>query len=396
MSDKTYVGRNVSDFEAHIGLDVSSLEETPAFPPYSKVILWVDEETAFIAGDNSGRTMEATLPWATQTIANDVLAKINGFVYCPFSATDANVNPAVELGDGASVAGIYAPLAVMTTVFDPLFTSEISAPYDEEIDHEYPYVNPTTREIQRKVALGRSYYGSRITRANGLEVVKTEADGTEKSRAKLNSDILAFYNDNGEEALYFDAMTGKYRFRGDVEVTGGSMNINDAFIVDPQGNLTLTGNINLSGGTITWGDNLPPSGISAETATQIAGTVVSKELVAAPTIMGAKVYGGAFYDSYGGGRLTLSYGANAPVLTFEGDVDGEYRSVFSVGTVPDTGYIGISVGNGSAWESSVDSGNGEYSDIVALGTHTFAHSAIFEGSVDFSGATVTGLDIVFG
>lgn len=382
MSDKTYVGRNVSDFEAHIGLDVSSLEETPAFPPYSKVILWVDEETAFIAGDNSGRTMEATLPWATQTIANDVLAKINGFVYCPFSATDANVNPAVELGDGASVAGIYAPLAVMTTVFDPLFTAEISAPYDEEIDHEYPYVNPTTREIQRKVALGRSYYGSRITRANGLEVVKTEADGTEKSRVKLNSDILAFYNDNGEEALYFDAMTGKYRFRGDVEVTGGSMNINDAFIVDPQGNLTLTGNINLSGGTITWGPNLPPSGISAATAAQIASTVVTNELVAAPTISGAKVYSSEFY----GNEFNVDAQGNNGSFNLYGQFQNNAYHFFEIsyyeGEAPyihiDSPGSGIMYLGGNAMELRVDS------------------QTVFYDRVDFSGATVTGLDIVFG
>lgn len=399
MSDKTYVGRNVSDFEAHIGLDVSSFEETPAFPPYSKVILWADEEIAFIAGDDSGRTMEATLPWATQSIANDVLAKINGFVYCPFSATDANVNPAVELGDGASVAGIYATLAVMTTVFDPLFTAEISAPYDEEIDHEYPYVSPTTREIQRKVSLGKSYYGTRITRANGWEVVKTEADGTEKSWAKFNSDVLAFYDDDGVEALYFDAVAKRYRFRGDVEITGGSMNINNNFIIDPAGNATVNGDLNLSKGKITWGANLPPSGISAATAEQIASTVVSEELVAAPTIMGAKIYGGAYYDSYGGGRLDLSY-QNYPFLSFSGDVSGTFKEGFSVGIFPDDGYISIGVGNGVAWGSNVDAywtdGIGWYGDIHALGRHTFDHEAVFAGTVDFSGATVTGLDIVFG
>lgn len=376
-----------------------SLETAPKFDAFTGVRIWLNDEVSYFSGNETGRVLEANCPWATQTMADGILATVSGFSYQPFNAGGAMLVPIAELGDGVNVGGVYSTLGSIETEFDSMCASSIGAPADEEIDHEYPYLTKQEREVSRKVSLGKSYYGTRITRANGLEVVKTEADGTEKSRAKFNSDVLAFYDDDGVEALYFDAVAKRYRFRGDVEVTGGSMNINGNFIVDEDGNLTINGNINLSGGTIAWGDNLPPSGISAATAERIASTVVTEELVAAPTIMGAKVYGGAYYDSYGGGRLDLSY-QNYPFLSFSGDVNGTFREGFSVGIMPDDGYISIGVGNGVAWDSNVDAywtdGIGWYGDVHALGRHTFDHEAVFAGTVDFSGATITGLDIVFG
>ena len=143
--DKTYVGSNAS-----------GIETSPKFAPYSKVILLVDEENAYIAGDDSGRTLEAELPWATQEIADNVLASIKGFSYQPLTGTEALIDPAAELGDGITLGGVYSTLASSSTIFDALFTSDVSAPHDEEIDHEYPYVAPSKRDLNRKIAQTRS------------------------------------------------------------------------------------------------------------------------------------------------------------------------------------------------------------------------------------------------
>ena len=261
-----------------------SLDTSPAFAPYTGVRLWYDDEHAFFAGDETGRVLEADCPWATQAVADGVLASVSGFAYKPFTAQSALLDPAAELGDGVAVGGIYGPLASINTTFDAMCAAEISAPEDEEINHEYPYLSPQEREMARKVTLGADYYGTRITRRNGLEIVKTATDGSEKSRAILNSDVFALYNDNGSEALYFDTNAGKFKFAGDIAVTGGTMNINDNFIVDASGNLTINGNINLSRGSITWGGNKPASGISASQAR----TIITEELVSSPTIAGGK------------------------------------------------------------------------------------------------------------
>ena len=162
MSDKLYLGRQITDFSA-----------PPKFSPYSRVTIWYDDENAYTAGDDTGRTLEVDCPWATQAMANNLLAAVSGYAYQPFSASGAILDPAAELGDGVTVNGIYSLLASIDTTADALDSADISAPGEEEVDHEYPYLSPQDRALKRKVALGALYYGTRITRNKGLEIVKS-------------------------------------------------------------------------------------------------------------------------------------------------------------------------------------------------------------------------------
>lgn len=228
MSDHVYIGKSAA-----------SCTSSPPFDPFSKVIIWYDDEKAFSAGDDTGRTLEVDCPWATQEMANNLLSVISGYVYKPFEATDALVDPAAELGDAVTVNGIYSVLASLDMEAGPLGNANIGAPSDEEIDSEYPYLSPLARELKRKLTLGANYYGTKITREKGLEIVKTDGEN-EKARVILNADLLAFYNDDGGEALFFDATEGKYKFRGII-------NVNDNFVVDKDGNLTLGGNVVFTG-----------------------------------------------------------------------------------------------------------------------------------------------------
>ena len=238
IHDRVYVGRKLSEFES-----------SPAFEPVTKVILWYDDESSYAAGDDGGRVLELTCPWATQAMAENILASVSGFVYRPFSGTGALLDPAAELGDAVTVNGVYSMLATMDTNFDALCLSDISAPADEEVDHEYPYQSPQGRELRRKVSLEQKYYGTKISRREGLVIEKTDGDSVE-ARVVLNAEKLAFYDGSGQEQLYFDPAEGVYKFRG-------ALNVNDNFIVDKLGNVTMKGGINLSDGSITWGGQGP-------------------------------------------------------------------------------------------------------------------------------------------
>ena len=239
IHDRVYVGRKLGEFES-----------SPAFEPVTKVILWYDDESSYAAGDDSGRVLELTCPWATQAMAENILASVSGFVYRPFSGTGALLDPAAELGDAVTVNGVYSMLATMDTNFDALCLSDISAPADEEVDHEYPYQSPQGRELRRKVSLEQKYYGTKISRREGLVIEKTDGDSVE-ARVVLNAEKLAFYDGSGQEQLYFDPAEGVYKFRG-------ALNVNDNFIVDKLGNVTMKGNLNLAEiSTIYWGDKPP-------------------------------------------------------------------------------------------------------------------------------------------
>lgn len=260
MSDKNYLGYNVE-----------RLETAPSFLPYSKVIAWYDDENAFVAGDDSGRVLTVDLPFATQTIVDKMLERIKGYSYQPWTGSGAILDPAAELGDGVTVNGVYSVLASAETSFDALMVSDAAAPADEEVDHEYPHLSATDRALKRKVTLGAAYHGVSITRANGIEVTRYDAEGNAQSRAKLNGDVFAMYDDDGTARIYFDTETGRYKFYGDLDISGGS--------------------INLSGGSIKWGGNNPAAGKLDEDdlPDYLHRTYIDETTVKSPTIVGGTI-----------------------------------------------------------------------------------------------------------
>lgn len=141
---------------ADVGMNAKKLDTSPIFPAYSGVTLLLDEENAYYGGDDSGRMLEGTCPFGTKEMAVAMSDSIQGFVYQPYEALGAILDPAAELGDTVSIGGITGVLASITTTFTALMPSDIAAPADEEVEHEYPYTSPETREINRKLATTRS------------------------------------------------------------------------------------------------------------------------------------------------------------------------------------------------------------------------------------------------
>lgn len=233
-----------------IGENASSLDILGVTPSISKVLLFYDDENAFASENGTeGYTIEVFCPSATQEMADNILASVSDYAHKGFSASDVQLPPISEMGDWLSINGEWYRMCERSLEFGPASLSNVSAPAENDV-HEYPYLTSTQRALNRKVTLGKSYYGTKIDRANGLQITRTNADGTETSRATMNSDTLAFYDANGNPSIYFDAETGKYNFYGDVTVTGGSININDNFVVDQYGNVKMSG-------VIEWGDYSP-------------------------------------------------------------------------------------------------------------------------------------------
>lgn len=196
--DKIYLGNKLENFES-----------SEPFLPISRVILKVDGQNGYIAGDESGRTIEKTMPWATQAMADSILASLKGQVYKPYSGSGALLDPAAELGDALTVAGEYGVLAGMSRQLDRMGISDISAPGADELEDEFPYTSKSQREVER--VLGKAY--SRISKtadkimlevadevkeinasisltANGIRTeVKNIKDGLESSISQTSKSI---------------------------------------------------------------------------------------------------------------------------------------------------------------------------------------------------------------
>ena len=95
MSDKFYVG-----------LDLTGFENNGIQRPISRVTLKLDDENILTAGDDSGFELIADCPHATQAIVNGILAEVRGFRYQMYDASDINIDPSMELGDGITASGV--------------------------------------------------------------------------------------------------------------------------------------------------------------------------------------------------------------------------------------------------------------------------------------------------
>lgn len=183
-------------------------------------LVQVEVEQNVFAGDETGRVLEADCPWATQAMADSILAQIEGYVWQGAVVEGAEITPAAELGDPVICDGVAFPLCSLSVTYDGAYAPTISAPADEEVDYEYHYESETERQLNRKVTLNENYYGFKVTRESGIEVANI-VDGVSTTRMILNSNEQKFFDADGNLALYFDPVAGKYKFRGDVIVTPG-------------------------------------------------------------------------------------------------------------------------------------------------------------------------------
>lgn len=178
MSDKVSLLKNVVD-----------LRVSPEFDSYSKVVIHVGqddegEEVYYIAGNDSARTLEIENPWGTQAMANNILADLQSrnFQYQPYKAQRAYLDPSAEIGDAVSVNDIYSGIYRQETNFGALMASDIAAPEEEEVEHEFPYETQSERTFKRVTAETKAQIkiaGDAIT----AEVTRaTAAEGTLSSR----------------------------------------------------------------------------------------------------------------------------------------------------------------------------------------------------------------------
>lgn len=136
--------------------NITSFRNTGKSQPISGIELMVDEKNMYFAGNDDGYVMTIDCPYGTQEMANDLLAKAKGFEYQGFTAEQVILPPETELGDGVTVAGIYGMVARRSFKFTPGMTSNIEAPRELEVQHEYKYSSPQQRKTERQIAETRS------------------------------------------------------------------------------------------------------------------------------------------------------------------------------------------------------------------------------------------------
>ncbi len=180
MSDKYYVGG-----------DITSFADNGKYKPISRVTLLVDDENSLTAGDDTGMEIAASCPHATQPMVNALLQTMKGYQYQAYEAGAANIDPAAELGDGVTVAGVYSPLSKISD--DGRGYAGISSPGEAEMEDEYRSEGYITQELNRKIAETRSI----ITKTSEEIMLKVEGIDGKYTEVKTTLDGLTVTDQSG-------------------------------------------------------------------------------------------------------------------------------------------------------------------------------------------------------
>ncbi len=199
-----------------------TLNVAPRFENIGKVIINIDENNKVEAGDErAGRVLEFDNPFGTQELALQILEKLKGYQYQPFEAEDAHVDPAAEIGDAISVRNIYGGIYRSKLTFTSLMTSDVSAPYEEEIDHEFKFESKQERKFKHDIG---DLKATMIIQSNEIraEVAgKLSAEGgTQSFGWRLLADRWAVTS-NGQEIFTVDENGGT--FTGKIVAASGKI-----------------------------------------------------------------------------------------------------------------------------------------------------------------------------
>ena len=350
-----------------LGNAAASVQQFPAFEAISRVILKIGGDQGYVSGSDTGRTIEIDCAYGSQTMANDLLAQLQGYVYQPMQADDALIDPAAELGDPVEVAGVYAVLAQKDTLWDMLSAADIAAPGGTGPEDEYGFSSAAASRTQYELARARSLIaktndrismeiygedgkgglnGKMATYTMSLSKISARVEDTEDNYSLISQDV----NKIAQEVHGTDGKGGLSGQYTALQQTVKDLSFKVVGIDGQETSVKLSdGKIDLSGlvtfsalegapgegvtkinggwinadtlnltGKLVFGDftDAAKNEISG-TASKAASTYIDEWRVESPILRGAKIYGGEFWDSNESGRLRLA--VKPPSTTPDGE-----------------------------------------------------------------------------
>ena len=186
---------------------------------------------------NSGRVLDIVNPFGTVAMASDILRALrqtNGIAlnYSPFDA-DALIPPHFELGDAVVINNDHHGIYGFNTKASRLPKSNINAPADEEIDHEYPFRSDVkSRQLTRKFDSIQSQF---IVQAGKISAKVSRVGENESHTFGWSLTENGFYINNGEvradgtDLFSFDS--SGLHIKGDIEADTGHIGGSGGFTI---------------------------------------------------------------------------------------------------------------------------------------------------------------------
>ena len=379
-----------------IGVNVlkraSNMEISPQFDGYSAVRIFIGtdddgNEIIIESGNTNGRTLEIKNPFGTQEMADNILADINGYQYQPMSADNALLDPAAEMGDGVTVNGVYSGVFVRATQFGRLMASDIAAPTDEEIEHEFAIESASDRQYTRFVQQTKSTLKITNLAIEAEVAARTEADDTINATLAIHAtDIQARvtkqspsgqtsfgWNLTDSEWTVFSGSTNNVILRasssglevkGSIKADSGYIGGENGFVITAN---KIYKNISTFGGTQSTGVYIGTDGIQLGKKFKVdsSGNLTAASGTFEGNIYAKNIQYGGSYGTFNGGGLTGG----------------------TVTTSQMNGYAAGGVGYGHSYNNATIRGGGSYPSYFKASTLE-AGSTLICGGKYFSPDTI--------
>lgn len=387
----------------YVGQKALSLTEYEKTAPISGVILWVDDDNCYEAGDETGTVIEQDCPYASQEMANSLLATLQGYSYQGLEASGAKVSPIAELGDGLTIGGLYTQLAYQNIRFSTGEVMDVAAPGSDETLHEYKTEGQTTKQFTHQIAETKSLISK--TSEEILLQVENELEGLSSSFSVQLDNITGRVNgldgEFAELSLTLDGLTVTDS-TGKTVINGSMIQTSNLYVNAANISGTLQANqINLTG-AITWGDldsdvedrinDAYNTAHDNQLPDYIKSTYIDSTRIESPEIYGGEIYavnGNGAYAKMDDDAFSLMYeGSSIP------------RAVLQVSNTEATLVLGV--GNGTEQDagrffitkSSI--GGGAAAILYMLGGYDSVGMAFTNnGEIIFNANKVSGLYMEF-
>lgn len=129
--------------KSYIGDKTDKFAHSARNDAFTGVNITLDNDVEVFVGEE-GNVLEVNLPICNstedaETYGRYILDSLADYRYQPFEADGAIINPAAQIGDGVTVRSVYSGVYSRDTKIGRLSKATISAPFDEEVDSEYPF-----------------------------------------------------------------------------------------------------------------------------------------------------------------------------------------------------------------------------------------------------------------
>lgn len=226
----------------YIGVNSRELTSTDViFKPITRVTIVKDNNTSYTAGNDTGRTLTISdCPWGTQAMATAILAQVSGYAYQPYTATDAILDPAAEIGDAITVGGVYSVIAQTDINFDNAGFVKAAAPVGQEINSEYPYLPKLERKAQNAQSAANSAWNAANNAQKTADEAYSKAENAQET-AEVDHNIITGWQYEGSSVK----INGKNILAGTVQASsllGGEVGLLNGYG-------TKAGALNITGAT---------------------------------------------------------------------------------------------------------------------------------------------------